>query len=74
MICYYANEIAKVADSQRLHEQRNGKPTTRLGSRCGVTLRCRLISGQFEIPSLPFEVRDLDQEYVIFDAATVEGI
>jgi hypothetical protein len=23
MICYYANEIAKVADSQRLHEQKN---------------------------------------------------
>ena len=23
MICYYANEIAKVADSQRFHEQSN---------------------------------------------------
>jgi hypothetical protein len=23
MICYYANEIGKVADSQRLHEQKN---------------------------------------------------
>ena len=23
MICYYANEIAKVTDSQRLHEQSN---------------------------------------------------
>ena len=28
MICYYANEIEKVADSQRPHEQSNGKPTT----------------------------------------------
>ena len=28
MICYYANEVAKMADSQRLHEQSNGKPTT----------------------------------------------
>ena len=25
MICYYANEIAKVADAQRLHEQSNGE-------------------------------------------------
>ncbi len=24
MICYYANEIAKLADSQRLHEQSMG--------------------------------------------------
>ncbi len=23
MICYYANEVAKLADSQRLHEQSN---------------------------------------------------
>ena len=29
MMCYYANEIAKVVDSQRLHERSNGKPTTR---------------------------------------------
>ncbi len=29
MMCYYANEIAKVVDSQRLHEQSNGKPSTR---------------------------------------------
>jgi len=28
MICYYANEIAKLADSQRLAEPSNGKPTT----------------------------------------------
>ena len=26
MICYYANEVAKMADSQRLAEQSNGKP------------------------------------------------
>ena len=25
MICYYANEIAKLADSQRVHEQSTGK-------------------------------------------------
>ena len=29
MICYYANEMAKVADSQRLHEQSYGTPTMR---------------------------------------------
>lgn len=29
MICYYANEVAKMADSQRLQEQSNGKPTMR---------------------------------------------
>jgi hypothetical protein len=28
MICYYANAVAKVADSQRLNEESNGKPTT----------------------------------------------
>ncbi len=27
MICYYANEVAKLADAQRLAEHRNGKPT-----------------------------------------------
>jgi hypothetical protein len=26
MICYYANEVATMADSQRLAEHRNGKP------------------------------------------------
>jgi len=26
MICYYANEVAKMADAQRLAEHRNGKP------------------------------------------------
>ena len=26
MICFYANEVAKIADAQRLHS--NGKPTT----------------------------------------------
>jgi hypothetical protein len=29
MICYYANEIAKIADSQRLAEPSNGKPVMR---------------------------------------------
>ena len=27
MICYYANEVAKIADAQRLHS--NGKPAMR---------------------------------------------
>jgi len=34
----------------------------------GVTLSCRLIIGHYEILSFPFEVGDLDQKYVIFDA------
>ena len=35
---------------------------------------CRRISGRLEVPSFPFSICHLNQEYVIFEANTVEII